>query len=188
MFVRLPATPPGSVINYPCLALHLSRDQRYQMVSDGPNPPKSAPLGGVSGPAIPGVVRRVVHVQLGCGRVVGVSRRQSVGAHQHLTHGRVEGGGLAGQHSWSGAEGVRGRGDAWSRKGQTQNKDDRLTNGETVRETGEETQVVLRGAHANVVQTLTRSAEHLPRVGFRWEDSFYLNQDGFKMTGCRLLR
>lgn len=29
-----------------------------------------------------------------------------------------------------------------------------------------ETHLVLRGAHANVVQTLARSAEHLPRVGF----------------------
>lgn len=30
----------------------------------------------------------------------------------------------------------------------------------------EETHLVLRGAHANVVQTLIRSAEHLPCVGF----------------------
>lgn len=29
----------------------------------------------------------------------------------------------------------------------------------------QETHLVVRGAHANVVQTVTRSAEHLPRVG-----------------------
>lgn len=76
---------------------------------------------------VPGVVRRVVHVELGGGGVVRVSRWQSVGAQQHLTHGRVEGSGLAGQHSRSGAEGVRRRRYAWSREGQSKNKEQRLT-------------------------------------------------------------
>lgn len=117
--------------------------------------------------SVPGVVRRVVHVELGGGGVVRVSRRQSVGAQQHLTHGRVEGGGLAGQHSWSGAEGVRGRRYAWSGEGQTKKKQGAETytqvNGDR---NSLETHLVPRGAHANVVQTLARSAEHLPRGGF----------------------
>lgn len=87
-----------------------------------------------------------------------------MGAQQHLAHGRVKGSSLAGQDRGGRAEGIGRWRYAWSRK-----KADKKQGKETYKQinkdrNSEVTHLVLRGAHANVVQTLTRSAGHLKHV------------------------
>lgn len=91
-----------------------------------------------------------------------MSRWQSVGAQQQLAHGWVEGSSLAGQDRRGRAEGIGRWRYAWSRK-----KADKKQGQETYKQinrASEVTHLVLRGAHANVVQTLARSAGHLKHV------------------------